>query len=1148
MEVKYRRKDILKKHNSHHKSFSILISFLLISLHFMISIQTVHADSEYFTEKWSINYGYLSYSVPVAQDINGDGISEIFVGGRHSSGSYCGIFCINSSTGDIIWSDTFSSLQSYHVPIAIGDLDNNGDYELIHASGTQTIARNCEDGSILWNSNADSGWGVPAIVDLDGTGKPYVIVGDNSGFNAPVTLSKLYGSNGSVAASTTEISYTCYGGVSVADLDRDGDYEIVMSDSGDSHCFDEDLNEIWSTSSYTSESHCAILANVTDDADLEVIILDQAGSGVEDGGIHVYYADGTEVPGKSDSDLDLTAHCQPAVYDIDKDGNLELITAYDHAADVWDLGNWELDATLERGAEPPDIANVIGDSDLEIISPFAFSDDHTDIYNSSYGNPTEVQNFYGINTLVVDTDSDGLNELIIHHSDGSMSLHDTLALTPSPSQRGDTPYYSERRLNAGYYIPKIGEKCAFSNPSISDQANDVSLSTNSLSIDISEPDGDLIYWSIETSPNIGRASGSGESDGTKTCSLSGLSDSTTYNWFINATDGTNWKLESYQFTTESESYDSSSYFVDGTHGDDSNNGSLNSPWETIQHAADNIEAGDTVYIKEGVYYEYISPWSGMNSGTAGNWITYTNYQDDEVVLDGTGGSADWTGIIKMDDQEYIRISNLIFRNSCSHGILFHDDSGDASNIIIDNCTFNNCSDSAIDIKGYHAKLCDVLIENNTIIDTQNGWNDVGEPSDESITLSNVDGFIVRDNVMYDNHKINIDAKSGSQNGLIYNNRINTTANWVCQWGLQGIYVDAHDQTCENISIFNNIVWGNGTGFEFGTEQGGSFSDIRVYNNIYNGSGNGFQINDHTGVAGSHLKTNFAIINNVCGDDTNICVQVTDKDSSFDNFTFRNNILSGSTGINIASDLDLSDHNVDHNLYNLTLGSDYYGGSSINASPSFSNPSDSDYSLKSSSPAIDAGTSNNAPSIDFNGVTRPQGSAVDIGAFEIISSTDTIDPVLSDITFSRSTVIDTNADYAWENISCEITDNVAIDCVEIHITNPNDEVSIESMEQYGSSDVYFYNTSWVNPGTFDYYIWVNDTSNNFVQSGEYDFYLPSNWDINNDKKCDLVDMQLVANIFKSTGSPGWIREDVDNDGEIKLLDIVIVSNHNGETWQ
>ena len=40
-----------------------------------------------------------------------------------------------------------------------------------------------------------------------------------------------------------------------------------------------------------------------------------------------------------------------------------------------------------------------------------------------------------------------------------------------------------------------------------------------------------------------------------------------------------------------------------------------------------------------------------------------------------------------------------------------------------------------------------------------------------------------------------------------------------------------------------------------------------------------------------------------------------------------------------------------------------------------------YRLTAASPAIDAGTTTAAPQTDFNGVHRPQGKHVDIGAFE-----------------------------------------------------------------------------------------------------------------------------------------------------------------------
>jgi len=87
--------------------------------------------------------------------------------------------------------------------------------------------------------------------------------------------------------------------------------------------------------------------------------------------------------------------------------------------------------------------------------------------------------------------------------------------------------------------------------SISNGANDVSVSTSSLSITIEDPNGDSIDWAIETSPNIGSNSGSNDSNGSKSCSISGLAYSTTYYWFVNATDGTYWANGSYSFTTES---------------------------------------------------------------------------------------------------------------------------------------------------------------------------------------------------------------------------------------------------------------------------------------------------------------------------------------------------------------------------------------------------------------------------------------------------------------------------------------------------------------------------------------------------------------------------------------------------------------------
>jgi hypothetical protein len=54
---------------------------------------------------------------------------------------------------------------------------------------------------------------------------------------------------------------------------------------------------------------------------------------------------------------------------------------------------------------------------------------------------------------------------------------------------------------------------------------------------------------------------------------------------------------------------------------------------------------------------------------------------------------------------------------------------------------------------------------------------------------------------------------------------------------------------------------------------------------------------------------------------------------------------------------------------------------INADPLFNDPDNGDLRLRSGSPCIDAGTSEDAPSSDIRGVPRPIGAGFDIGAYE-----------------------------------------------------------------------------------------------------------------------------------------------------------------------
>ena len=74
------------------------------------------------------------------------------------------------------------------------------------------------------------------------------------------------------------------------------------------------------------------------------------------------------------------------------------------------------------------------------------------------------------------------------------------------------------------------------------------------------------------------------------------------------------------------------YYV-SPNGSDENGGTIGAPFQTIQHAADLMQSGDNCYLRGGTYDEEIQ----INNlhGTSSDPITFTNYQDEPVILDGT---------------------------------------------------------------------------------------------------------------------------------------------------------------------------------------------------------------------------------------------------------------------------------------------------------------------------------------------------------------------------------------------------------------------------------------------------------------------------------------------------------------------------------
>ena len=95
----------------------------------------------------------------------------------------------------------------------------------------------------------------------------------------------------------------------------------------------------------------------------------------------------------------------------------------------------------------------------------------------------------------------------------------------------------------------------FSNEDPPHGSTDVPVTITSLSVLIEDPEGDSFDWSIETNPDIGSSSDTGEYNGVKACTISNLEYDTTYTWYVNATDSGSGETteEVYTFTTVANS-------------------------------------------------------------------------------------------------------------------------------------------------------------------------------------------------------------------------------------------------------------------------------------------------------------------------------------------------------------------------------------------------------------------------------------------------------------------------------------------------------------------------------------------------------------------------------------------------------------------
>jgi hypothetical protein len=388
------------------------------------------------------------------------------------------------------------------------------------------------------------------------------------------------------------------------------------------------------------------------------------------------------------------------------------------------------------------------------------------------------------------------------------------------------------------------------------------------------------------------------------------------------------------------------YYVNASTGNDTNTGSKNQPWKTIQKAANSVVAGDTVFIMAGTYMpnQKIEP---LNSGTTDNYINYLVFPGDEqlAIIDGSNiPLPNWFGVFSISSKNFIRVSGLQVRNSSYAGIFIED----STHIIVgNNHTYQTYS------SGISAWNCDtIIIDNNEV--RRACWPTDG--NQECISISGTNHIIVKNNHVYDGGSIGfggggegIDIKDGCTNAMVHDNLVHDIAS-------VGIYIDSYLNDQAKIKVFNNTVHHiKGTGITAASEEGGALENVIISNNtVYNCDDRGLVI--HWTDKPDYLIKNIYVQHNTFfenGEGLDIGVH-----SLGENIHIANNIFSRNQVYqmqNSSEDLNQAQLHIKNNLFNGDNPSwALFGDDFIEDDPKFEDVSSHDFHLPSTSPAVNKG--------------------------------------------------------------------------------------------------------------------------------------------------------------------------------------------------
>ena len=222
------------------------------------------------------------------------------------------------------------------------------------------------------------------------------------------------------------------------------------------------------------------------------------------------------------------------------------------------------------------------------------------------------------------------------------------------------------------------------------------------------------------------------------------------------------------------------YYVATWGSDDKKGTSVDEPWEHPSYAAQQAQAGDTIYLIDGTWYDEHIVFA--NSGNDTHPITITAYNG-TPTLDG----VDKTGIgIESSYHSYIDITGRLFIKNYYHGIYITHSTG----MNINEITITSLGYAGIH---FHGSNSYITINGTEITHTGHAaiWAQV--PNPESL----IQHLTITNNIFDDNNHASINIHNNNHDVLIENNVISNAGG--------GAGIGIHNYNMKNITVRNNTL-------------------------------------------------------------------------------------------------------------------------------------------------------------------------------------------------------------------------------------------------------------------------------------------------------------------------------------------------------